>query len=887
MNHTANVTIHVIIAMPAASTQPSASGRGFVPGYTVKYRGSQIAEDRFGLGCREDISDMLHQEDEPYPQGFSGQWEDFPRVARARMNLTALSQYYDLYFVAYKGFVHVYRLSRGVRVALGEPQAILDPEMSKTEMSKYVAGDINPRCPHEINHMIGGELGDQEVLVVSRDNGDVQAWYTAAIAGYVQRSQRGREDQDQTEGRGQRADKVPRQPHPRHFFSENVGASAWGLAVHKKSRLIAVSSNCHEVTVFAFALNRCKDASGRARIHSVDAVPKKVDDRDVSKGERDINSPPLRGRDRVTTQLPQTKPSILTGTARTDGPGTRRSKVYNNADIRQNQSTVNEAAHQIRKLNQRLQARQRTWRIVLSFGVEASNMPSIAFCDDADGNGCRVAAIDINGYLYVADIWQVALKPIRIPPHNVQLPSGTRNRFVRGWNVLPVTDAQLLPTKTVRAALGLHPHKCVHRAKTTRGAWQDISKCMSEVRYDAASRRHKDRIAAFESRDYSEDTDGISRDSFSLVDSEERATSLPRLSDNIWHPVYNPNDGIDLDNKRLICLAMTIVPYSGSHFTEFATPESLVEFAGIRGAARRAHDLHVSLTIDQFRQSSQGWGREDLLRDISFLRFNEEDLEMLSLGETDTGVVCHHVLDNVNTNSAEAPWDMNFGKRCSMLLTVPELHLVIIGSMCGRVALITLTKPPHAENATPRRGFRVDAVLPFQYEEATSERPFVCLLGIAVSPMPEPRAQGVELRRRQQLRKGRTRSLEPDSPKRWRLILNYQDHTVMQYDIVKRDHGETGSWDDFTGSRVHSRRIYMANDSATDDNSDDDSDPWDDSSEDEDTFPWTGQGPQEQMVADDVFGGVPNDLEQQELEAGLGNLGDDGEEVDFPDMQIA
>lgn len=36
---------------------------------------------------------------------------------------------------------------------------------------------------------------------------------------------------------------------------ENVGSSAWGLAIHEQSRLIAVGSNAHEVTVFAFALN--------------------------------------------------------------------------------------------------------------------------------------------------------------------------------------------------------------------------------------------------------------------------------------------------------------------------------------------------------------------------------------------------------------------------------------------------------------------------------------------------------------------------------------------------------------------------------------------------------------------------------------------------------
>lgn len=240
------------------------------------------------------------------------------------------------------------------------------------------------------------------------------------------------------------------------------------------------------------------------------------------------------------------------------------------------------------------------------------------------------------------------------------------------------------------------------------------------------------------------------------------------------------------------------------------------------------------------------------------------------------------MLENVNTNSSDAPWDMDFGKRCSMLLTIPELHLVIMGSMCGRVALLTLTTPPpQAENA-PRRAFRVDAVLPFSYEEETSERPYVCLLGIAVSPMPESRSRGLELRRRRKAGKGGTRSIEPEPPRRWRLILNYQDHTIMQYDIVKRDQDEMASWDDFAGSRVYSRKRYKTEDSDTDD--DDDSDSWADTSEDENITVGMHQGVHEHMVAEDVMDAMLDHLAQEELEVNWG-AGDDGDEIDFPDIQ--
>lgn len=45
----------------------------------------------------------------------------------------------------------------------------------------------------------------------------------------------------------------------RTILLKNVGKSAWGLAIHKTARLIAVSSNTHNISVFAFAL--CQEPS--------------------------------------------------------------------------------------------------------------------------------------------------------------------------------------------------------------------------------------------------------------------------------------------------------------------------------------------------------------------------------------------------------------------------------------------------------------------------------------------------------------------------------------------------------------------------------------------------------------------------------------------------
>ena len=48
------------------------------------------------------------------------------------------------------------------------------------------------------------------------------------------------------------------------WFHENVGASAWGLATHKASRLLAVSSNTKEIIVFAPSLSSNRNGAFRS-----------------------------------------------------------------------------------------------------------------------------------------------------------------------------------------------------------------------------------------------------------------------------------------------------------------------------------------------------------------------------------------------------------------------------------------------------------------------------------------------------------------------------------------------------------------------------------------------------------------------------------------------
>lgn len=208
------------------------------------------------------------------------------------MNLTALSQHHNLYFVAYRSWIHVYVPQRGRDVVVGRPLAILNPELSKTPVSEHKPGHVSRALPQSVNHLQVGDLGDKEILLAARDNGDVVAWYTDIIARAVEQqlallARREASGKEIVPPPLRPKDKDYPPPQPRHFFAENVGNSAWGLAIHKRDRLIAVSSNNAEVTVFAFALGG-DEADSQFENMSKDPMP--TEDDSAGKGKSEESS---------------------------------------------------------------------------------------------------------------------------------------------------------------------------------------------------------------------------------------------------------------------------------------------------------------------------------------------------------------------------------------------------------------------------------------------------------------------------------------------------------------------------------------------------------------------------------------------------------------------
>lgn len=90
-------------------------------------------------------------------------------------------------------------------------------------------GYIDEQHPHAINSLTIGELGSEEVLVSAHDDGNVCVWYTRDLT--------------------------------RIALRLSVSESAWGVALHKEKRLLAVSANSHVITVFELGVGRDEQAA--------------------------------------------------------------------------------------------------------------------------------------------------------------------------------------------------------------------------------------------------------------------------------------------------------------------------------------------------------------------------------------------------------------------------------------------------------------------------------------------------------------------------------------------------------------------------------------------------------------------------------------------------
>lgn len=115
-------------------------------------------------------------------------------------------------------------------------------------------------------------LGQDEILLITCDDGDVIGYRTEEIQRVVDRRREASDDEHEI---------LVEEP-VRTFLHRNVGASAWGLAIHQEARMIAISANTHKVTVIAYALAQPGEHSDNSSVASASDMEGCSDDGDTT-----------------------------------------------------------------------------------------------------------------------------------------------------------------------------------------------------------------------------------------------------------------------------------------------------------------------------------------------------------------------------------------------------------------------------------------------------------------------------------------------------------------------------------------------------------------------------------------------------------------------------
>ncbi|KAJ3494892.1 hypothetical protein NLG97_g3778 [Lecanicillium saksenae] len=806
--------------MAAKEPEPQQQ-RKWVPA-TVGICHWQTATDRFGPEAKAAIRDRervalgLHPlgHEAPFlwaPETFDEEnsnansiYRHLPATQFYRNNLTALSQAFNLYFVGYQSQIFVYVPRSIARQRLpSRPDCRLRCEPSS--VAPYIGGYVDRVVPHSINNLTTGFLGNEEIIVACCDDGEVYAYYTKEIAEWISSQDKSPLSLPTGLKRAKTASAKP----PTHFFRENVGVTAWGLAVHRQSRLIAVSSNRREVTVFAFALE---------------------------------NS---------TKRSQQAKPDDL---AR-NGPA---------AFVRR---------------------RSKNWRIVLALGHHANNVPNICFIDDDEGEADKVSAIDIDGFVWIADIWNACQPVICIGPSSGSLRRSEESigESSRGWGVLALSEDNFTTVDTPEELVGGKPRAILPATKVCSQPMADVEPCLRAIpenpcpRLDAGlDRAHNLHIllpgqnalqaianllgnvnGPFEDEsddeempdeEFDDENDGEEAEDDEDGDEEGNEEEEDDEEDYGGAPV-GPADDANMDDE-------SDVSWAGDEFIEEAVVDAVLNEASTQtdpveeepSQAGNTNSWTFSASntftspnpVSVFREIMEGhalskqnqttgssyWNDmdEDMVyfphsgriapvpqetrqlarflkrpREISdslraslasiskryhLVRMYEKDFEMRTLhadGVQDSkeiGIHCPNALTFGNFHDRNLRPFFRATSRLSLVMHVPELSLVIIGSPTGRVLLLTPTRLSSPENATAgywSHGLRVEWVLPRTSDDICHGQHRRPLHGVAIGPVQDERGVGGQ------------GSGHASMPRRYRLMLHYRNHDIATFEITRQE----------------------------------------------------------------------------------------------------
>ncbi|KAL8704140.1 MAG: hypothetical protein Q9201_002690 [Fulgogasparrea decipioides] len=663
--------------------------------------------------------------------------ESPPALAKYRNNLVALSQYYNLLFVGARDRVLVY-----------EPQGP-DQILTTLKLTIHLAssnsgihGYIDPTNSHAINQLSVADVGVEEVIVTACDDGDVVAYTTHSICKEIERQQQVLED-------------VPfNRPcsNLRPFLLRNVNMSAWGVAVHKEARMVAVSSNSAKIHVFAFALT----SSG----HDNSVEPARG-----PFGESESTTVPLATSPQKALHTSGSPEWLKIGPSDGDLVPSDRSK-----------------------------------NLELTLELHSDNIPNVAFYNPYGPciGDIFLISTDIDSTSYVWNVWkrQAIAKLNTYQDH----------RDFRGWGVACIDPNICRNAKSSIELFGVDkvdttgsPVNITQAANFVPGSSNDHFALRNE--HTGAS-TFVDTETMLEESPLTFDYD----DEFDILD-ESGNESEHNYSDNTETEAHEEDQheeatvGEELGEAPVgNTIQPPFVEWSGEEWFAGEIPEVDMgehvhsEHAEISGNGDSLEGAQLDNALDAINNPS------DISDQSFFLPFyvlhtNKSNVRLFHSIRADNGseqpmieskeVLCRsplvqNVPDILNSHLRLS--------RLSMVLQIPELGIVVVGDQYGRVAILTMTRQRRKTDIRDDKvGFRFERFLPLMWEEDAGHRPKTDLLGIAAGPI-----QGHEFKRADGLsedanlgKRTRSESWRKYGSRKYRLLMYYNDHTVLSYELSR------------------------------------------------------------------------------------------------------
>lgn len=593
---------------------------------------------------------------------------------------------------------------------------IVPSQPSSPDLRGYLDRDE----PHAINYLIVQKLGKDEVIANVRDDGDVEIFLVRHIVHAIAtRVNRNDITQDPV------ADNV------KPLFLRNVGISAWGLAIHAEARIIAVSSNRHEVTIFRFGLVDEHDEGQRSRKQAKPADDSQSSRWDEERREDNVDSRPERKTD-VTRQ-------VLNGEA---------------------------------------------------------NIPHIAFCNTGDDpDGRWLLTTDISGVCRAIDLHSFTLvQAFRFGPSFIAQNGGQYDRMNAGWGIMFLDTRSFIVQDSIQDALGMEDGEMPPDARSDIRVW-DLSKTLRHL---------PDSSKAFKAVKLK-----ASQNTLSMTAAEaSNNTSSPQLAgaaDGIHEQGSadpSSEDDEDIDDSGVLLEPGALSSNEG------ATPDT----------AQQDDNEHVELWSDI--DESDGENTEDFVSQSAYYGGERicgntpHFVRQSNLCQDLPCPILHTSIRNVyllqpsrQRLSPDQPFmppmvgiaaplkqsiqieyrALNMFDRLSMHAYIPALGVVVLASQKGRAIVLSLARVPQSmkypEGIDPSLGqktnytLRAECTLPFESQEKAGQRPFSPLHGIAVGPI-----QGTE-------------NVKNRGKKRWRLIMMYQDHSILSYELQRAKGAEVSVGD--------------------------------------------------------------------------------------------